>query len=264
MTTELESPAPDTAQAGFGRRLAAAREQLGLSVADIAARLRLQPKQVAAIEAENLPALPAPFLRGFVRNYAREVHLDPEPLIADLNRRLQPPAAEPATAPVGGPPTTAAEQLPRRLALAAGVGVLLLFLVVGFVSNRGRPEVAPPPRAATAPAPTPEAVPTPVPVPAEPPAAASTAAEPTPAAGLPGQALVLRFREPSWVEVTQGEGRILLSQLNPAGTERVIDAKPPLKLVIGNASGVEVEFRGKRLDLKPLTSSENVARLTLN
>jgi cytoskeleton protein RodZ len=55
----------------------------------------------------------------------------------------------------------------------------------------------------------------------------------------------------------------VFSQLNAAGTERRIEGKPPLRLVIGNASGVEVEYKGRRIDLKPATSSENVARITL-
>ncbi|HXF47063.1 MAG TPA: DUF4115 domain-containing protein, partial [Burkholderiaceae bacterium] len=83
--------------------------------------------------------------------------------------------------------------------------------------------------------------------------------EPTPSDGLR-----LRFREESWVEVAQGDGRVVFSQLNAPGTERQIEGKPPLRLVIGNASAVDVEYKGKRIDLKPATSSENVARVTLN
>ncbi len=79
-------------QRSFGRRLAAERQRLGLSLGELASRLRLHPKQVAAIEAENLDALPGgTFLRGFVRNYAKELKLDPAPLLDDLQRRSAPP-----------------------------------------------------------------------------------------------------------------------------------------------------------------------------
>ncbi|MCS6943975.1 MAG: helix-turn-helix domain-containing protein [Sutterellaceae bacterium] len=264
MTSELQNQQTDSEPAGFGRRLAAAREQLGLSVADIAARLRLQPKQVAAIEAEKITSLPAAYLRGFVRNYAREVRLDPAPLIADLNSRLQPTAASPTMGSAAGWPSKRAEQTLRRVALAAGVGILIVFLVIGLLSNRGKPQQAPSAATEAGAATAMASAPTPAAGMTDSPSAATTAVEPTPEVGTDNQRLLLRFREPSWVEVTAADGRVLLSQLNNAGTERMIEAKPPLKLVIGNASGVEVEFRGKRLDLKPLTSSENVARLTLN
>ncbi len=74
----------------------------------------------------------------------------------------------------------------------------------------------------------------------------------------------MSFREQAWVEVTQSDGRILQSQINPAGSEQRIDGKAPLKLVVGNASAVSIEYKGKAIDLKPATSPDNVARITLN
>jgi cytoskeleton protein RodZ len=74
---------------GFGMALALARRHAGLTVEELAARLRLHPRQVEAIEAENLGALPsAPYVSGFVRNFAREVRLDAAPLIDDLHEKL--------------------------------------------------------------------------------------------------------------------------------------------------------------------------------
>jgi len=74
----------------------------------------------------------------------------------------------------------------------------------------------------------------------------------------------LSFRDQSWVQVTQADGRILHSQINEAGTEQRIEGKTPLRLVIGNAAGVSVDYKGKTIDLKPVTSADNVARITLN
>ena len=81
---------PATAATGFGYALAQARVRAGLSVEQAAGRLRLHPKQLRAIEAEELQALPAPaYVNGFVRNYARELGMDPGPLIEDLNAKLK-------------------------------------------------------------------------------------------------------------------------------------------------------------------------------
>lgn len=71
---------------GFGAVLAAARESRGLTIAEVAERLKLSPRQIEAIEAEDWSALPDPvFVRGFVRNYARIVGLKPEELMPAVN-----------------------------------------------------------------------------------------------------------------------------------------------------------------------------------
>jgi len=74
-----------------GKTLCEARERLGMSVHDVAERIKFAPKQVEALEANDFSHLPqATFLRGFVRSYARVLHLDEVPLIAAL------PTAEPS------------------------------------------------------------------------------------------------------------------------------------------------------------------------
>jgi cytoskeleton protein RodZ len=76
--------------AGFGYALAQARVRAGLSIEQAAARIRLHPKQLKAIENEDLQLLPtAAYVNGFVRNYARELGLDARPLIEDLNAKLK-------------------------------------------------------------------------------------------------------------------------------------------------------------------------------
>lgn len=66
-----------------GRVLVEARERLGLSIPDVARQLRLSTRQVEALEADDYSSLPGKtFLRGFIRNYAKLLQLDPEPLLA--------------------------------------------------------------------------------------------------------------------------------------------------------------------------------------
>lgn len=74
----------------------------------------------------------------------------------------------------------------------------------------------------------------------------------------------LKFKDASWVEVRQRDGRVLLSQLNPGDTEKTLAGQPPFKMVIGNAPAVQLEYKGAPVDLKPMTSRDNVARVTLN
>jgi cytoskeleton protein RodZ len=58
------------------------REKQGLSVQDICSRLKLSPKQIAALEADHFDKLPEPtIIRGFIRNYAKLLKLDSTPLL---------------------------------------------------------------------------------------------------------------------------------------------------------------------------------------
>ncbi len=71
--------------ANVGTALREAREAMGLSVHDIANRIKFAPRQVEALEANDFANLPqATFLRGFVRSYARVLQLDEAALIAAL------------------------------------------------------------------------------------------------------------------------------------------------------------------------------------
>jgi cytoskeleton protein RodZ len=74
--------------------------------------------------------------------------------------------------------------------------------------------------------------------------------------------IVFRFEQEAWIEVTDGGGRLLASSLNAAGSERVLQGKPPFNLVIGNASHVHVNYKDRDVDLQPHVRVE-VARFTL-
>ncbi len=90
-----EPPSPTTSSAPSGSYgalppgalLKAARERAGMSVGDIATRLRMSVRQVEAIDTDHYEALPkGPFLRGFMRNYAKVVGVDVNEILALLDR----------------------------------------------------------------------------------------------------------------------------------------------------------------------------------
>lgn len=63
-------------------RLRVEREAQGLSLDQVSAYLKLTARQIEAIEKGDLTALPgAAFSRGFVKNYARFLKLDPAPFL---------------------------------------------------------------------------------------------------------------------------------------------------------------------------------------
>lgn len=96
-------------------------------------------------------------------------------------------------------------------------------------------------------------------------AAASAAIEAValePEASAPTNALlVLRASSDSWIEVQDAGGTLLLSRTLTAGESVGLNGSLPLRLVIGNASGTELMFRGQPVSLG--TPRDNVARLEL-
>ena len=69
-----------------GGALRASREKLGLTTQVIASRLRLSAKQIEALEADNFAALPeATIVKGFIRNYAKQLKIDAGPLLDAYN-----------------------------------------------------------------------------------------------------------------------------------------------------------------------------------
>ena len=103
--TEATAASAGPSRASAGAKLKAAREAAGLSVDAVAHQLKLAPRQVKALEDDDYQRLPGrTFARGFARNYARFVHLDPDSVLA-----LMPP---PESAPSLERPTLTASRRP--------------------------------------------------------------------------------------------------------------------------------------------------------
>lgn len=80
----VEQTADNTAysRSRCGGALRLAREAQGLSIQDVASKLRLSAKQIEAIEADQFAKLPEPtIVRGFIRNYAKLLKMNAEPLL---------------------------------------------------------------------------------------------------------------------------------------------------------------------------------------
>ena len=129
-----------------------------------------------------------------------------------------------------------------------------------------RPSVVPAPEAiASAPATRVDIVPT------SPSASSAVVAEVTPqpapaAASSPSAAAASRVQlsanAVSWVEVVDSDGKVLLSRTLMPGEAVDVDGAFPLRLKVGNASGMQVALRGRPVDLTSYTR-DNVARLEL-
>jgi cytoskeleton protein RodZ len=71
-------------------------------------------------------------------------------------------------------------------------------------------------------------------------------------------ALVLKCREESWVELKRANGQLLASRYIAAGTTARFTVNEPLLLTIGNAPAVEATLRGRRLNVHTDGDSKTV------
>lgn len=267
-------------QSGVGATLREARERLGLSVDDVFARIKFAPRQIIALEADDFAQLPeAAFVRGFVRSYARLLQLDPERLLSALPQANVQPAhvIENKLAEVPFPNVYFARR--HNIVWLAAALVVALALSLFTLLHGGKPNA---PEAPVTPQVTVETLELPA-VAVVPESAVAAVSAPSQVADmtqmpnevdasamkkdageLPRRAGVMRmaFDGDSWVEVRDRDGRILLSQVNPRGSEQHIDGRPPFVLVIGSSAAVRLYYKGKQVDLAPHTKV-STARLTL-
>jgi len=262
-------------EVSVGQVLREAREAQNITLEDVAMRLRLMHRQVEAMETDDFESLGQPvFSRGFVRNYARLMGLQPETLLA----RMEGAPTEPApVVPVEPPMPSSWLTSPWLILFLLGVLVVVaapISLYWWLNSDAGETQHAVIPmkqESPPAPAVT-SVVPNPVDAVAETPAApepvvateAAVEADVPPVAASPTSRsqVHLEFGEESWVEVKDASGRTLHRQLNPAGSSADIQGQPPFDVLIGNAAQVRMTYNGRPIDLKPFISV-TVARFTL-
>ena len=289
-----------TALDGVGAQLRTTRETRNLSVADVAHALKISPRQVELLEASAWGELPGhTFVRGFVRNYARFLHLDAEGLLKQLEAapvprppQLNLPRSTEVALPQPG-------QVQRKDFVTMVLGaVLVLVAAVAFfmvpdgwwgndvttIIHRGQ-DSSPAVATSAAPAALPAS-------PTEPPAGAlfppgsveanavaaaagAAPAEPTEAPQVM-QVSQSAVRDPasgrmqaefsvsqlSWVEVRDQAGVLLLAENLAPGTRRSVSGVPPMAVVVGNAAGVTLTVNGRAVQLSANPRS-NVARVNL-
>lgn len=268
---------PATERISPGRALADARAELKLSVADVSQQIKYGVKQIAAIEADEYAKLPGTtFVRGMIRSYAKLVHVDPQPLLAELDRRDIPAPVTVDLRTNKQEPFVEGGKKSNRVYAYLSLAALTAVAIVAYEwyaspPSTGEVVMVKPrvPKSEPVAAPLPQAS-----APAEQPAAldAPAAEAPAQASLLPAAAargkrggvkrLELEFGELSWVEIKQANGKILLSQLNPAGSRQSVEGVPPFEVVIGNAANVRLKYNDAPFDLRPHFKVD-VARVTL-
>ena len=300
--TDAESHDGSGRPGAAGALLFKERRRQGLSLGDISRQLKLSVRQVEALERDDYSGYKSPvFIHGFIRNYAKLLGLDPEPLIRATDSILVPPAI-PAVAQRGQERSQSARPEDRKHFFWPAAVVMLVIAIAGtvyFGGRRAQDSVRSVPtalardasaqasRAANEAKTGADAKPAIDTKPAIE-SAARSAVKPVPKApakveakagsadnGLPiepnavvapesaGRVTVrMIFEQESWVEIKDHTGNIIFGQLNSAGSRRSVSGEPPLSVVVGNAAGVRLFQGDKSIDLAPHTRVD-VARLKL-
>jgi cytoskeleton protein RodZ len=282
----------------LGNVLKQAREAKGVSIQDVCDVIHLSPKQVGALETNMFSLLPGPMItRGFIRNYAKFLQIDPEPLLKNYLEQVpdQGDASLIVDANVNAVMTD--EQQQPWLMYILGSILTLLFLVAWFyymdhvpvqdadsadevvvseTDNNSMPIEVNPVGTLAAESLKVEATPD-VPVVASAPVDAVVSEQKLDATQAPLIAaetkpdvtnsfvdtvdlLVMQFPEESWLNVRDQYGNVVFKKLMVPGSEKSLTIKKPFKLTIGNAVNVKVQYEGLDVDLAPSTQ-HNVARM---
>lgn len=294
-----------------GHSLRNARLAKKLNVEDVARQLRLSVQQIEAIEREDFEKLPGrTFLRGFIRNYANLVQLDPSPLLKMLPAPTRVISTHENTPFKNTQISFSSQRKSARnnsltiisIVFIVIVGIYFLFgnnfLINNEFNNKDvvsdvkidsktatvdipltlpavtkyetipvvkqSPELDDSGNNQTLLNPASEAE-------SEPPPPASVSEEKPNApevkkpAALPDgkDHLFFTFTEDSWIKVVDGSGASLFEQLKKAGSEQAIAGKKPFSIVIGNASGANLTYNDKEIDISTYKRRDGTARFKL-
>jgi cytoskeleton protein RodZ len=229
----------------LGIRLREIRLAKGVSLDDIARSTRVGRRHLEALETDSWDELPAPvFVRGFIRAYCEFLDASPGEAL-ELYREAsgEPVRLERVPSAVRTPRARRAGPLLVSLVLFLALGVSLFALRIGLKSSpRPAPSMSGPAQgdagsvASSAPTPVTTAP------------AVSVQPAPVPAAGPepPGQRLLIRAIEPTWIRVQVDKGQVTEELMQP-GAVREWTAARRFVLTVGNAGGLEVDLNGQRI-----------------
>jgi cytoskeleton protein RodZ len=238
----------------IGTTLAQARESAGLSVDEVAHATRIRRTLLLGIEADDFSACGGDFYaRGHVRTIALKLGVDPVPLLHEFDAAR--PPESPRTTDVFQPERVRPERRGPNWSAAMAVALALIVgfgVVQAFTGGDGKDEsplAGGPTSSATSSSPSPSSTPSPS-------ESGGGAVAQAPRSKVK---VDVRATEKSWVQVTTGTGQELFQGLMDVGMTKSFSDKRQLRLVIGNAGGIELTVNGT--DIGATGRRGQVARL---
>lgn len=268
----------------LGRILTEARTAKELSLADVEKATRIRQKYLAAFEQGDFASLPrGTIARGFLRNYAGFLGLNPEEMVQRYVQESNDTDQDVPIAEVGKPRLVDYRPIEIELidtrrdlgwvrwAIATALIVALAVAGWWFLSQQeGAPFLSgfgpapsptdtpsatatrriitatPAPPAQSAPVATPTSDLLPLPTPTVPPTPTATPRPTATPEVVARIALALRIEQRAWLRVTADDVMVLEGILE-AGDTRSWEANTSLKILTGNAGGVDLTLNGVNL-----------------
>lgn len=295
-------PSGDAGVLAAGDMLRQAREERGYHLPALAAHLKVSVHKLEALEAGDLAVFPdVVFVRALASAVCRVLKIDPAPVLAqlpkppgkDLSSGVDSVKARVAV----GPAQSKKNDFPSSktfpwmgvvvLLVVATVGVLFYPQLLGYWKSSTAASAPAAPRSNNVAGVADQSEPVSLggsstdPVPEAPangvadsgagptgtgqssPVAAISAAAAAAASAQSAPLLHFKTSQDSWVQVKEASGKVVFEKTIRAGTNEDIVATPPLRLIVGNVAGVEMQLRGSVFDLKKVTKG-STARFEVN
>ncbi len=264
MNEQIQHATGEFAQ-GCGSMLKQARANAGMSLQDAAGQLKMPERVLKSLEDENWRQLGAAvFVRGQLRSYAKLLKVDIEPYLQQ--DQLQPVRPAELISYSHTPRyQRVMESVARRAVYVVITAAIAVPVWVATQSHVGEGDsrttasldVVPGDTAVASDSQAPRQSATARTQPA--PYVASL----TPLPRSSGNGLVLRMTGDSWVQITGSDGKTLEKGLLKSGEERSFRNGQVSRVVLGNASAVEVQQSGSTVDMTPYKRA-NVARFAVS
>ncbi|MGL4386863.1 MAG: helix-turn-helix domain-containing protein [Snodgrassella alvi] len=258
----------------LGALLSQARKQKGLSVGEVAERLKLPARQIEAMESGSYKGLPeAVFIKGFLSSYARLLELD-ESEFKQYLQQIFPSGQRYSTSDSSKVLSSELDfqDKPQRRHFPRWLIALLVLIIIGAVvyawQSKSTSENAK--QAATAsqevsaqtasisdiaasnirvvPMPASEQVSstssTTV-ISASQPQEDNTNTNVSQPVAADSETLLIKLENKSWLQVSDKNGKVLISQVVDAGSTQQFSGSAPYKVIIGYTPGASIKFAGK-------------------
>lgn len=235
------------AQVETGGKLRKAREDLGLTMEDVAGHTRIARRFLEAIEAGELESLPGlVFARNFVRQYADHLKLDPEPLLNALPKLDE--SHIPLPVPLAKPRSRRWDS--RGKSLMISTAWLVVIAAVGTTAWTYRDVNLPSLYAAKTPEPN-----------APPPQLHTSVPVQQSVAIQQSVQVVVKASQATWVSLA-ADGKAFFAGTLKANETREVSAVEQVNLVAGNAGDLIVSLNGRELEPIGPQGQVRVVRLT--
>lgn len=229
------------------------REESGKALKEIAHTLKIRADYLKAIEDEEFEKLPvAVYAKGYIRDYARFLKIDPEVILKAYILKTSPPVPE-KTPPVADAVKTKKRAIKHLVVAAIFLAIAVVYILSSLNSTPEKPAVVPPEK--HAPAVQPSEIVQPVQEKEKETEVAvkdkktETASKKEPVA-ITGKEHTLEISaiDTTWllVKIDDTEAKdMLLNQ----GESLKFSAKKGFSLKIGNAGGIKLVFDGKDIGI---------------